>query len=314
VVSYEERDDVVTVTTEQGFTVAAEACVLATNTPISQGLGVHAKQAPFRTFVLAARVPKGGAADILLWDTAQPYRYVRVQPGEQEDLLIVGGEDYKSGHHDDAAERFERLEAWARVRWPRMGEVVHRWSGQVYEPADRFPFIGRNPGDQNVFIVTGDSGEGLTTGVAASLILPDLVQGRENAWASVYDPSRTTLKASAVGDFLKENLDVAAKYVEHVTGGEVPSLEALEPGQGALVRLQGEKVAAYRDPDGELHLRSSVCTHMGCVVHFNSFERCWDCPCHGSQFAVDGTVLSGPATRPLEPAKAQQAAEADAEA
>ena len=300
VTSVTEDDDRVVVTTQSGLTVTATAAVVATNTPVSAGPNIHTKQAPFRTFVFAARVPKGAAADMLLWDTAEPYRYVRVQPGEAEDLLIVGGEDYKSGHQDDAVERFDQLEAWARIRWPQMGEVTHRWSGQVFEPADKAPFIGRNGTDRNIFVVTGDSGEGLTTGVAASLILPDLIDGRENPWAAVYDPERKTLKASAVGDFLKENLDVATSYVEHVTGGEVASTDALEPGQGAVVRINGAKVAAFRDQAGALHLRSAVCTHMGCVVHFNSFERCWDCPCHGSQFAVDGQVLNGPAVRALD--------------
>ena len=296
-----EEGDRVTVTTEAGHVVTASAAVVASNTPVGAGPNIHSKQAPFRTFVFAARIPKGGAEDILFWDTAEPYHYVRLQPGETDDLLIVGGEDHKTGDHDDAAERFERLEAWARIRWPQMGEVTHRWSGQVFEPADKAPFIGRNGTDRNIFTVTGDSGEGLTTGVAAALILSELIQGRESPWAAVYDPERKTLKPSSVGDFLKENLDVAGHLVERVTGGEIASTDALARGQGAVVRINGGgKVAAFRDEDGELHLRSAVCTHMGCVVKFNSFERCWDCPCHGSQFGVDGEVLNGPAVRPLE--------------
>ncbi|HEX8570247.1 MAG TPA: FAD-dependent oxidoreductase [Caulobacteraceae bacterium] len=300
VVSVAEEGERVTVTTEAGPVVTAAAAVVASNTPVDAGPNIHTKQAPFRTFVFAARVPKGGAEDILFWDTGEPYHYVRLQPGETEDLLIVGGEDFKTGHHVDVPERFERLEAWARIRWPQMGDVTHRWSGQVFEPADKAPFIGRNGTDRNIFTVTGDSGEGLTTGVAASLILSDLIQGRENPWTDVYNPERKTLKPSAVGEFLKENLDVASQLVGHVTGGEVESTDAIARGEGALVRLNGAKVAAFRDRNGELHLRSAVCTHMGCVVRFNSFEECWDCPCHGSQFSVDGEVLNGPAVRPLE--------------
>ena len=302
VVEVKEDGDRVTVTTQAGWTVTASAAVVASNTPVAAGPNIHSKQAPFRTFVFAARIPKGGAEDILFWDTADPYHYVRLQPGEAEDLLIVGGEDYKSGDHDDAPERFERLEAWARIRWPQMGEVTHRWSGQVFEPADAAPFIGRNGTDRNIFIVTGDSGEGLTTGVAAALILSDLVQGRASPWADVYDPERKTLRPGAVGEFLKENLDVATHLVERVTAGAAGSTDEIARGQGAVVRINGGgKVAAFRDEQGELHLRSAACTHMGCVVRFNSFERCWDCPCHGSQFSVDGEVLNGPAVRPLEP-------------
>jgi Rieske Fe-S protein len=158
-------------------------------------------------------------------------------------------------------------------------------------------FIGRNHGNRNVYIATGDSGQGMTNGAAAGLIISALVLGRESPFAAAHAPTRVTL--SAAGEFLRENLTMAANMTEHVRGGEIASIEELKPGEGAIVRQGLSKVAAYRDESGTLHLRSAVCTHVGCIVHWNPFERCWDCPCHGSQFAIDGTALNGPAIKAL---------------
>jgi nitrite reductase/ring-hydroxylating ferredoxin subunit len=210
---------------------------------------------------------------------------------------VVGGEDHKSGEASEFDERFARLEAWARVHFSGAGQVEHRWSGQVMEPVDYAPYIGRNHGNQNVFICTGDSGEGLTTGVAASLILRDFVLGRENPWSAAYEPQRVTLRAAT--EYLSENLTMAANLAEHLTGGDISSLDELKPGQGAVIRSGTKKIAAYRDEQGQLHLRSAVCTHANCVVHWNALEGCWDCPCHGSHFSVDDEPINGPAIYPL---------------
>lgn len=299
VVSLEERDGRVEARCEGGPRIVARAAVVATNSPFHLRVPLHTKQAPYRTYVLAAKIPAGTAPDALVWDTLEPgYHYVRLQPGaDGQDTLIVGGEDHKSGEADDMPERLARLENWARAMFPDMGEVTHRWSGQVLEPSDGVPFIGRSPQHENVWLVTGDSGEGLTTGVVASLILRETVNGGVHPWAALYDPSRKM--THAVGEYLTENVDAARHWAAHLTSGEVDTPAQLEPGEGALVRMEGHKVAAYRTPEGELRLLDATCTHAGCVVRWNSFERCWDCPCHGSQFSIDGDVLQGPATRAL---------------
>lgn len=295
----EVRDDkgTVVVRTAGGQVVRAGAAVVATNGPINDRVAIHSKQAPYRTYVIGARVPKGEVEDALYWDTAEPYHYVRLQPETDHDVLIVGGEDHKTGHEVEAEARFERLAAWTRARFPAMQEVIYRWSGQVMEPADRVAFIGRSTSHGEIFVVSGDSGEGVTHGVVASLLLRDLVLGKENAWATLYDPKRKPVKAAKT--FLKENLGVAARLTEYVTGGDLRAPEQLAPGQGAVIRRGAMKVAAYRDEAGKLHARSAICTHAGCIVHWNALERCWDCPCHGSQFGIDGTPLNGPATTPL---------------
>ena len=213
------------------------------------------------------------------------------------DYVIVGGADHKSGEADDAKARFEALDAWARNLIPQLGAVTHRWSGQVLDTIDYAAFIGLNPGNKNIYIHTGDSGQGITHGAAGALINSALILGETSPWTEVYDPSRKT--PSAVGNFLKENATAVKNFTEYLAPGEVSSVDELKPGQGAILRRGMTKAAAYRDTDGTLYERSAACTHMGCHLHWNSFETCWDCPCHGSQFAVDGTALNAPAVSPL---------------
>jgi glycine/D-amino acid oxidase-like deaminating enzyme/nitrite reductase/ring-hydroxylating ferredoxin subunit len=287
------------VETDRGV-VTAGAIVVATNTPVNDRVAIHTKQAAYRTFVVGGRVARGSVPKILLWDTPDPYHYVRVQGSDtgDTDVLIVGGEDHKTGQEDDADERFARLEAWTRARFPQVQRFDFRWSGQVMEPVDALALIGRNPLDSdNVYIATGDSGNGMTHGTIAGLLITDLIMGRDNPWARLYDPSRKTL--GAVTDFAKENLNVAAQYVDVVTPGEVDEVAQIGMGQGAILRRGATKRAVYRDDAGAVHERSAFCTHLGCVVHWNSTEKTWDCPCHGSRFQVDGHVVNGPAIKPL---------------
>lgn len=288
------------VETAGGHTVTADAVVVATNSPVHEMIGVHPKQAPYRTYVVAARVRRGAIVPALYYDTASPYHYVRLQPeGEGgTDLLITGGEDHKTGQADDAEDRWDRLEAWMRERFPSAREIVARWSGQVMETADGIAFIGPDRSGSSVYIATGDSGMGMTHSTIAGLLLRDHILGRENPWSRLYDPGRVSLRA--VGELAKENLNFVSKYADYVTGGDVSSDQEIAPGEGAVIRRGLTKVAAYRDPSGVLHEMSAVCTHLGCVVRWNSAEKSWDCPCHGSRFDRHGRVIAGPATRDLE--------------
>ncbi len=290
------------VTTAEGHVVTASAVVVATNTPVNDLVSIHTKQAPYRTYVVGARVPKGAVPRMLVWDTEDPYHYVRLQSvDEASDVLIVGGEDHKTGQADDFDERFRRLEEWTRERFPSVEAFEYRWSGQVMEPVDGLAYIGRNPGDaDNVYIATGDSGNGMTHGTIAGMLIRDLILGHDNAWATLYDPSRLSLRAG--GEYARENLNVAAQYADYLTGGEVSTPDEVAPGTGAIMRRGLSKVALFRDDNGTLHEFSAVCTHLGCVVDFNDKERSWDCPCHGSRFdPTDGHVLNGPAIEGLSP-------------
>jgi len=290
------------VETDRG-TVRARALVIATNSPVNDLVAIHTKQAAYRTFVVGARVPRGSVPAILLWDTLDPYHYVRIQTGSEsaDDVLIVGGEDHKTGQSDDGEQRFGRLEAWTRERFPQARAFEYRWSGQVMEPVDSLAFIGRNPSDHdNVYVATGDSGNGMTHGTIAGMLITDLIAGRENRWARIYDPSRTPVRALKA--FGRENANVAGQYIDLVTPGEVPDPSQVAPGHGAVIRRGTTKVAVYRSPDGQLEERSAICTHLGCVVRWNSLETTWDCPCHGSRFGTDGRVVNGPAVSPLQKA------------
>jgi glycine/D-amino acid oxidase-like deaminating enzyme/nitrite reductase/ring-hydroxylating ferredoxin subunit len=293
----EDRNGV-TVKTGNRHVVHGKYAVVATNSPINDRIAIHAKQAPYRTYAMALTIPKADIEDGLFWDTLDPYHYVRLQPGHGNfDYVIVGGADHKTGEADDAEARYTAIEAWMRNLLPQLGNVTHRWSGQVLDPIDYSGFIGLNPGNERTYIATGDSGQGMTHGVAGSLLISNLIlQGRAE-WTELYDPRRKTL--AAANNFISENLTVLKNFAEYVAPGELSSLDELKPGRGAIVRQGLKKIAAYRDEKGKLYLRSAVCTHLGCHVHWNSLEVCWDCPCHGSQFAVDGTALNGPAIMPL---------------
>lgn len=293
-------------TTADGHTVRAASLVVATNSPVNDWVAVHTKQAPYRTYVVGLVVPRGRVVQALYWDTGDPYHYVRLQAEGDHDVLLVGGEDHKTGQAHDMGERFARLEQWARERFPMAGEVAYRWSGQVMEPVDHLAFIGRDPaGQRNVYVVTGDSGQGMTHGTIAGILLTDLIEGRENPWTELYDPSRVTISADTAREYLRENLNVAARYGDHLTPGEVESTDEIAPGSGAIVRRGVHKIAAYRADDGSLHERSALCTHLYCVVQWNDTEKSWDCPCHGSRFDPHGRVINGPAIDELKPAPAE---------
>ena len=286
------------VETSHGPVVTSDVVVVATNTPVNDRVAIHTKQAPYVTYVIGVRVPKGSVTRGLYWDTGDPYHYLRLQRENDYDVLIVGGEDHKTGQANDGNERFARLERWTRERFPQVLEVEYRWSGQVMEPVDGLAFIGRNPLDEdNVYIATGDSGQGMTHGTIAGMLLSDLIQGRKNQWEDLYSPSRIRLKA--LPEYASENINVAGQYADYVTAGDIKSEDELKPGEGAIMRESVSKIAVRRDENGNVHKLSAVCPHLGCVVGWNSTEQTWDCPCHGSRFSAEGRVYQGPANSNL---------------
>ncbi len=291
-----------TVEIDGGAVITAGAVVVATNTPINDRVVMHTKQAPYITYAIGMRVKRGAIEKALYWDTPDPYHYVRLAESPTDpdsEILVVGGEDHKTGQADDTQERFGRLESWTRESFPAVESVEYKWSGQVMEPVDGMGFIGRNPlDDDNVYIATGDSGNGMTHGTIAGILLTDLIAGRENPWEELYDPSRKSLRS--LGEFAKENLNVAVQYTDLATGGDVSSAEEISLGEGAVIRYGLSKVAVYRDERGSVHKMSAVCPHLGCIVDWNTTEKSWDCPCHGSRFDRTGKVFNGPANSNLE--------------
>lgn len=289
------------VITADGPVVTARFVMVATNSPMNDRVTMHTKQAPYHTYVVGLPVPAGTVAPALYWDTADPFHYVRLLPGgakDGADLLIVGGEDHKAAHETDCDARWGRLESWTRDHFSAARAAEWRWSGQVMNSLDGLGFFGRNPGDTpNIFIATGDTGMGLTGGVLAGMIVRDLMLDHPSPFIDVFSPSRMPL--TAVTEFLKEQVDVVAQYVDWVTPGEVESVDDVPRNSGAIVRRGAQKYAVSKNAQGKITCVSAVCTHLGCIVGWNPAASTWDCPCHGSRFRPDGSVIHGPAASPL---------------
>jgi glycine/D-amino acid oxidase-like deaminating enzyme/nitrite reductase/ring-hydroxylating ferredoxin subunit len=292
-------------------TIKANYIVVATNTPVNDLVAMHTKQFPYRTYVIAGLMPKGTLKPALWWDTGNhdskwityPYHYVRLQPyNELYDLLLSGGEDHKTGQADTEnipeENRYARLIEWTRSQFPAMGEVVYHWSGQVMEPLDSLAFIGRNPGNDHIYIITGDSGNGMTHGTIGGLLITDLINEKENPWAEVYKPTRVPLKVA--GSYIKEALSMAGQYADWVSKADLGSIDELANGKGAIVSSGLKRLAVYKNDQGRVEVFSAACPHLGCVVQWNADEKTFDCPCHGSRFSKEGVVLNGPAISGLK--------------
>jgi glycine/D-amino acid oxidase-like deaminating enzyme/nitrite reductase/ring-hydroxylating ferredoxin subunit len=289
------------VKTDLGFRISCRDIIVATNVPVNDLVTMHTKEAAYRSYALGLRVPRG-SVPALFWDTAEAYHYVRLHSPEAQDydVLIVGGEDHRVGQNEDPEKCFARLEEWAYFRLGISGEVLHRWSGQIIEPIDGLAYIGKNPGDKdNVYIVSGDSGHGMTHGTIAGLVLRDLITGEENPWADLYDPRRFHWKC--LNTFARENFRGAMHLADWLGPAQKKSREDLAPGEGAILNDGLTKVAVYRDEAGELHEFSAACPHLKAAVQWNAAEQTWDCPFHGSRFSRLGDILNGPATADLEP-------------
>jgi len=285
-----------------GHSVHAEDFVIATHNPrvglsgLAGATLFQTKLALYTTYVIAGRAPKGEVPDALWWDTADPYHYLRVEPHRDFDVVVFGGEDHKTGQQDDTEACHGRLENRLRAFVPRI-DLTHRWSGQVIETPDGLPYIGRTAEHQ--YAATGYAGNGLTFGTLAAMMISDAILERSNPWTDLFDPDRKAL-THGLWDYLKENVDYPYYMIrDRFAGAEAKSLRAVRRGEGTLIERNGAKVAAYRDRNGAVTLRSATCTHMGCTVGWNAAEQTWDCPCHGSRFQPNGDVIAGPAEAPL---------------
>ena len=285
------------VATEHGDLTAGYA-VVATQLPIVDPGALFARTHPEHSYALGA-VLDGPVPQGMYLSADEPTRSVRPFSAGGHDV-ILGGESHKVGHEPDTRTRYEALEGWARERFV-VADIPYRWSAHDYMPADGVPFIGRlGPRSRHLLVATGFKKWGMTSATVAAMILRDHVTGRENPWAGLFDSTRLNPKASAVS-FVKENLDVAKRFVgDRLSARRALAVDSLAPGEAGLYDLDGERVAAFRDDDGRLHAVSARCTHLGCLVAWNTAERTWDCPCHGSRFDCDGGVLRAPAVRSLD--------------
>lgn len=286
-----------------GHRIRTGYVVVATHNPIvgkSSFLGatlLQTKLALYTSYVVAGRVEPGRVPDALFWDTGDPYRYLRIDRGDDYDQVIYGGEDHKTGQASDGASRHAALES-ALVRLVPDIKLTHRWAGQVIETNDGLPFIGETSPSQ--FVATGFSGNGITFGTLSAMMARDRVMGIANPWAELFDAGRTKI-VGGLWDYLKENSDYPYYLIrDRFAGPKGKSLRNVPRSTGRILELDGKRVAVYRHSDGELTMLSPTCTHMGCQVEWNDTDHTWDCPCHGSRFSPTGDVLSGPAEKRLD--------------
>ena len=286
------------VETESGR-VTAKHVIIAANVPVTNWLFLNTKISAYRTYALSAKM-RSPLARALFWDTHDPYHYARTYQTDEGEILIVGGEDHKTGEKSDTDACFANLEKYARARFD-IGDIQYRWSGQIINPLDGLPYIGLNSMAKHVYVSTGYSGNGMTYGTLGGMILSDLILERENKWASLYHATRIHPIASAE-KFVSENINIPVHFLgDRLADGDAKSTLEIGRNEGRLMTVDGQKIAACRDEHGTLHARSAVCPHMGCIVHWNNAENSWDCPCHGSRFDAKGKVTNGPALQDLKP-------------
>lgn len=255
--------------------------------------------APYRSYVLGVKLTSDAAyPDALVYDMQEPYHYIRTHVIDGQKLLIIGGNDHKTGH-DDPEQAFADLEKYAR-KYYNVSSVKYRWSSQYYIPVDGFPYIGQLPFEADgIYCATGYNGNGMMLGTISGKILSDLVIGNKSKYEEVFSTSRIK-PVDGFTEFVKENADVAYHFIaDRLSIHETDSLKGLQNDSGKVVEVDGQKIAAYRDKDGEIHALSPVCTHAKCIVNWNQEEKSWDCPCHGARYDINGTVITGPAVKDL---------------
>jgi glycine/D-amino acid oxidase-like deaminating enzyme/nitrite reductase/ring-hydroxylating ferredoxin subunit len=306
--SYEEMEEKPTAVRANGKRIKCDYVVIATHNPVMGMQGMlsatlqQTKLSLYSSYVLGARLPTASVPEGLYWDTHDPYDYLRVDNQVDHQYVIFGGDDVKTGQEPDTARVFETLAARFTSMFPQ-AQITHRWMGQVVETDDGLPFIGENASRQ--FIATGFCGNGFTLGTVAAVMATERFMARDHQCSDLFRVDRKAFHGG-VWRYLKENIDYPTHLVKDRLKKPELQFEDLENGQGGLVMMDGEKVAAYRADNGELQLCSPTCTHMGCLVKWNNVDRTWDCPCHGSRFKPDGAVFSGPAEKPLEPLSAMK--------
>jgi glycine/D-amino acid oxidase-like deaminating enzyme/nitrite reductase/ring-hydroxylating ferredoxin subunit len=292
-----ERDEDIHAAFAKDVRIKAKNVVYATHMP--PGItNLNFRCGPYRSYVIGVELNDNAYPDALIYDMQEPYHYIRTHVIEGQPLLLVGGNDHKTGH-DDPGKAFEYLEKYIR-QYYNVKSVKYKWSSQYYVPADGFPYIGQIPeASAGIYCATGYNGNGMMLGTIAGKILSDLVSGKESRYQKVFSPARIKPIAGFT-EFVKENADVAYHFVADRLTIPAADLQRIGPDTGMVIIANGEQVAAYRDTNGLLHTLSPVCTHAKCIVNWNQQEKSWDCPCHGARYDVDGNVLTGPATQGLQ--------------
>lgn len=293
---------VVEIVTADGFTIKAQQLVIATNAPVFDKAMLFKKQEANQTYVIGFSIKNENLEDALFWDTSDPYHYLRfhnIENNSHEFILSVGGEDHRTGKEVNKSELLNSLAKWAEKTVPQLGEIKYYWSGEVWEPTDHLAFIGPTSSeDNNIFLATGHSGNGLTYGTIAAILLTDQIMGRSNPWSEIYNPNRTPAKNLAIS--ASHAATGMSKNAKDLKSKDVTDEEKIQRGEGVVIHKGDNKIAVYKDDSGTLHRCNAICPHKGGTVIWNNLEKSWDCPLHGSRFTPLGKVMDGPANRGLE--------------
>ncbi|MFL5765925.1 MAG: FAD-dependent oxidoreductase [Bacteroidia bacterium] len=290
---FDEKEGIVKT---KGGSVKAGAVIMATHTPKGVWM-VQGDLGPYREFGVAAELKSGSFPGGIYWGVNAPKHSVRSFKDGDKNYIMVIGDKYKTGQGENTFDYVRHLEKYLDERFD-IGEERFVWGGQHYRPADGLPYIGKH--SDKLYFLTGFATDGLVYGTLASMIVSDMISGKKNEWEDIYDLKRYT-PIKSFKEFFKENADNIVQYLKDTPwSADVKSLQEIARGDGKVIESGGEKLAVYKDEMGYSHAVSAVCTHMKCVVNWNPAEKTWDCPCHGSRFKTDGTVLEGPAVIALQ--------------
>jgi len=296
-VNIEEDDDNYIIITEQNKKARAKIVVMASHYPFYNKPGIYfARIFPIRSYIIGIKAKEKYPGGMYI-NAEKPTRSLRHQNTEDGELILVVGANHITGQIDDTDENYEALIDFANNVFT-VESIPYRWSTQDYMTLDSIPYIGNfTSNTPNLYVATGFEQWGMTNSMVAAMLLRDLIVKGENPWQDVYNPSRKNIIASAK-NFIKQNLAVA----EHLLNGKLSQLPKdldIEPGEAKAIKMEGERIGAYKDEEGKFHLVNTTCPHMGCELNWNSAERSWDCPCHGSRFTYEGEIIQGPAVKPL---------------
>jgi glycine/D-amino acid oxidase-like deaminating enzyme/nitrite reductase/ring-hydroxylating ferredoxin subunit len=297
VLDVEEASPCVIHTDRGSFT--ARDVIIATSLPILDRGLFFAKAHPYRSYAISLPIAREQAPEGMFINSGGSTRSMRTTPDGDRLLLIVNGNGHKTDEEPENEQHYRQLHEFARSRFG-LDEIAYRWSTQDFYTLDQVPYIGRlRRRSRHLFVATGFNGWGMTGGTLGAMILTDLILRNAKAWAELYDAKRLKLRGAS-SMFVKENAKVARHWLgDGLARGDAARVDDVAAGEGAIVRVHTERVAVYRDDDGALHALSPVCTHLACHVSWNRAEKTWDCPCHGSRFSADGSVIQGPAVRDL---------------
>lgn len=286
-----------TVEFRNGKKVKAKYVISASHFPFHDGQGYFTRLYPSRSYVIAGKPTKPFQNGMYI-NAEKPTRSIRPVTIQNEQMLLISGEDHKTGQGKPEEDHYSNLASFAAEHFG-INEIVYRWSAQDLETPDKMPFIGRLSPGNNIFIATGYRKWGMTTSHVAANLIKDLILKKDNPYQRLFAPDRFKADPS-LKKFMKENLNVAS----HLIGGKLDTpdkeLKDIQAGEGAAVSIKGKRAGAYKTPEGNLYVVDTTCTHMGCEVNWNSGDRTWDCPCHGSRFSYKGEVIEGPAEKPLK--------------